>query len=168
VHTVDDFYDGPRSGVADFGGAPHHYRAVDRFADGWCPDDDRFELSPVSPEIMSAAKEFAGIFERWESVARSTIGFTHTEEGFGALQPDRERSRALEALLSTGFGEARRNGRLLVRGEFAISASEDPSLRVRWTLIDPDCLAQPGGPANGGQPLSPDSLSTPPAAGPRR
>ena len=28
--------------------------------------------------------------------------------------------------------------------------------------------AEPGGPANGGQPLSPDSTSTPPAAGPRR
>jgi len=27
---------------------------------------------------------------------------------------------------------------------------------------------QPGGPANGGQPLSPDSTSTPPAAGPSR
>src|SRR5262245_43698315 len=28
VHTIDDWYDGPRGGVADFRGAPHYYRTV--------------------------------------------------------------------------------------------------------------------------------------------
>lgn len=48
VYTVHDYWDGPRSGFADFGGVPHAYRSLwlDDL-DEW--DPDRFELSPIAP-----------------------------------------------------------------------------------------------------------------------
>ena len=63
VHSVDEYYDGPREGMADFGGHPHRYRSM--YLDGaeWDPDDDRFELTPVhsgapSQEAVIARGEF--------------------------------------------------------------------------------------------------------------
>src|SRR5688572_206277 len=66
VYTVMDFYDGPRSGFADFGGAPHAYRSIWREdLDDWDPDD-RFELSPVAGETLALALEDWAIWRRWE------------------------------------------------------------------------------------------------------
>jgi hypothetical protein len=56
VYTVTDYYDGPRSGVASLGGRPHVYRSLwQDQADDW--DDDRFELSPIAPEVLALALE---------------------------------------------------------------------------------------------------------------
>ena len=50
VHDVEDYYDGPRTGIADFRGLPHRFRSVGWSSpdgpDGpeWDPNDDRFEL----------------------------------------------------------------------------------------------------------------------------
>jgi hypothetical protein len=53
VHGVEDYYDGPRTGVADFRGVPHRFCSLGWVTpdgpDGpWDPNDDRFELRPVS------------------------------------------------------------------------------------------------------------------------
>ena len=47
VHSVDEYYDGPRTGVADHEGVPHAYRSVYLDSTEWDPDEDRFELTPV-------------------------------------------------------------------------------------------------------------------------
>lgn len=62
VISVDDYYDGPRLGVANFNGLPHRYHSFGWLPDGeWCsgytPDEDRFYLAPVdappdAPEIV--------------------------------------------------------------------------------------------------------------------
>jgi hypothetical protein len=50
VHSVDDYYDGPRVGVADFHGKPHHFRSVAWIHKDteWDSEDERFELIPVA------------------------------------------------------------------------------------------------------------------------
>ena len=55
-------------------------------------------------------------------------------------------------------------------GIFLDEANEDLILVSRSGASPPDAAPSPqhGGPANGGQPLSPDSKSTPAAAGSRR
>ncbi|HSH15259.1 MAG TPA: hypothetical protein VLD18_04435 [Verrucomicrobiae bacterium] len=51
VHEVDDYYDGPRTGVAEYRGVRHRFRSVVWPADdGWDSKDDRFELLPESGE----------------------------------------------------------------------------------------------------------------------
>ena len=46
VHIVDDYYDGPRTGVADFHGVRHTFHSLAwARTDEWDADDDRFELT---------------------------------------------------------------------------------------------------------------------------
>lgn len=52
VHEVTDYYQGPRTGIADFRGVPHNFCSLNwSLADGadarWDWEDDRFTLSPV-------------------------------------------------------------------------------------------------------------------------
>jgi hypothetical protein len=59
VHSVDDYYDGPRTGVADFGGSPHRFRCLGWASPGgpdepWDPHEDRFELVPVGAVVAVA------------------------------------------------------------------------------------------------------------------
>lgn len=65
VHTVFDYYDGPRVGFADFDGMPHAYNSIFREdLDDWDPDG-RFELSPVGPEVFALAMEHWEMWLRW-------------------------------------------------------------------------------------------------------
>jgi hypothetical protein len=51
VYEVDDYYDGPRSGIAEYRGVRHRFRSVVWPAgERWDPDADRFELVPESGE----------------------------------------------------------------------------------------------------------------------
>lgn len=52
VHEVTDYFQGPRTGIADFRGVPHNFVSLNwSLADGadarWDWEDDRFTLSPV-------------------------------------------------------------------------------------------------------------------------
>jgi hypothetical protein len=47
VHSVDDSYDGPRTGIAEYHGIRHRFRSVVWPAGvTWDSEDDRFELRP--------------------------------------------------------------------------------------------------------------------------
>ena len=53
VHAVEDYYDGPRTGVADYRGVAHRFRSLGwQSPDGpdtsWNPTDDRYELVPLA------------------------------------------------------------------------------------------------------------------------
>ena len=60
VHYVEDYYDGPRTGIADFGGLPHRFRCLGWVSpdgpDGpWYPREDRFELVPIGLGVAGVA-----------------------------------------------------------------------------------------------------------------
>jgi len=55
VFTVNDYYDGPRRGVADFGGKPHIYES--QFSDAEDPYTDRFLLMEIEAELFQLALE---------------------------------------------------------------------------------------------------------------
>lgn len=47
VCEVDDYYDGPRTGVAEYRGVRHRFRSVVwPPGENWDSEDDRFELVP--------------------------------------------------------------------------------------------------------------------------
>src|SRR2546423_9947634 len=106
VHTMEDYYDGPRSGVADFDGQPHYYRSIYLDTPQWHPDEDRFELSPVTPEVLAAAREAVAIFKRWDTMRQATPGFTYTDEEFGALPEERARHHEFEQFLESSYTAA--------------------------------------------------------------
>lgn len=139
VYTVHDFYDIPRAGFADFGGVPHAYRSVWRDdLDDWDPAD-RFELSPVSREVLEMALEDWAIWLRWEaaySAGRVPL------ESHPALPPDRARDEELAPLLTRAM-EIDPARRRVATGEFrragggpAGAGLSRGELQVRWIPVE--------------------------------
>lgn len=132
VYTVEDYYDGPRTGVADYNGQPHYYRSIYLDSPNWNPDEDRFELSPVSPEVVSAAVEKAEIFIRWHRTQPQNTAGVVSEDDWGALPEDRDRRDVLQAFLEARYAEAAQASRIVVHGKF-LPNGHPPRLRVQWT-----------------------------------
>jgi len=63
VHTVNDYWDGPRVGVADFQGQPHYFECVfDEALDEW---SSSFWLHSLEPETFNLVMENWRLWERW-------------------------------------------------------------------------------------------------------
>lgn len=130
VHTITDWHDGPRRGVATVNGRPHVFESC--WSDIDSDDDDVFVLSPISGEVFSAAIEDREIWTRWEAAYKN--GKT-TMETHPALPEDRVRHAALAIILSE---------RLVIdeRQQFAATAvfryhvDSEPRIEAEWTIID--------------------------------
>lgn len=94
VHTVTDYYDGPRCGIADFDGKPHVYESM--WDDGSDNYSDVFRLSPVSDSLFSLALEKWTIWRRWETAFHCGEAPQDTHP---ALPADRTRHDELQQLL---------------------------------------------------------------------
>jgi len=59
-----DYYDGPRTGVAEYNGHPHFYKCI------WDAEignySDNFELSPIGNALLQSAIAQWKIFRAWE------------------------------------------------------------------------------------------------------
>jgi hypothetical protein len=64
VHTVWDYYDGPRSGIADFNGVPHHF--VNEFDDDRDDYTDKYTLRPIDNATMRLIQKQWNIWRAWE------------------------------------------------------------------------------------------------------
>lgn len=94
VHTMTDYYDGPRKGIADLDGRPHLYESEwDDLADNYA---FTFRLSPVTADIFALATESWHIWLRWETAFHR--GQT-TQDTHPALSKDRTRFLELEPVL---------------------------------------------------------------------
>jgi hypothetical protein len=137
VHTVHDFWDGPRSGVADFHGKPHAYCATfDREADDY---SEIYELSPISSDQLEAVTEAWQMWLRWsEAFAANSL---EPDDHHPRLAIDRNRYEELHPLVEQALAIDPRNA---VR---AIPTFRlDPSMRkrrlrsrglqVRWSVIN--------------------------------
>ena len=136
VHTVPDWYDGPRGGIADYNGTPHLFQS--EWQGGEDLDSDTFLLMPIDPLTFSLAMEDWAIWRRYETAFhQGKVGSEHHP----ALPDERERHLELQKLLE---------GRLSVVPERAVRKKaefqprEDPDgsgygwhpLEVRWIDID--------------------------------
>ena len=134
VHTMTDYYDGPRRGIADFDGRPHLYESKwDDFGDEYA---FTFRLSPVEPRLFELALESWAIWRRWETAFH---GGKTTQDTHPALPEDRPRHEELERVL---VADLKIDARQAVRatGEFkqlsdpAWSGLGFPPLQVKWTV----------------------------------
>jgi hypothetical protein len=98
VHTVHDYYDGPRSGIANFQGHPHFYeRIFDEEQDHYT---ELFRLTPIDEATFRNAMEDWNIWLRWEAAfysAKATID-THP-----ALPEERARHEELASILENSL-----------------------------------------------------------------
>jgi hypothetical protein len=128
VHTMTDFYDGPRGGVANFHGSPHVYES--QFSDSINNYTDSFRLSPIADDVFQLALEDWAIWLRWDAAYKrgDTPHKTHP-----ALPADRDRHHELERLL---------DGRLVINTtDFVLATAEfrnvESELHVRWSVTPP-------------------------------
>ena len=129
VFTIDDWYDGPRSGFAQYNGAPHHYRSLYLDYDDWDADEDRFELVRVSAAVLDAAVEASAIFDRWDAVRQAAVANRVPDppaSEFGALPEERQRYAALRAIIAPYEAAGHPDG-FIVRGRFELGCK-----RVQW------------------------------------
>jgi hypothetical protein len=96
VFTVSDFFDGPRRGVANFGGKPHAYQS--EFSDTNDEYSDRFLLMEIDPELFRLVMEDWAIWQRWLAAYRRGTASTDSHP---ALPEDRMRHHQIEQLIGS-------------------------------------------------------------------
>ena len=86
VHTVNEYYDGPRLGIADVDGVPHIYEAeFDHSSDEY---GNTYFVSPVDESLLALVLEDWEIWLRWDlAFKRGDVSV----ESHPALPQDRER-----------------------------------------------------------------------------
>lgn len=123
VHTVNEFYDGPIFGVADYEGTPHVYEAPwDDVGEQYGP---LFRLSTIEPDLLALILEDWAIWLRWEAAFHEGLA---PHETHPALPVDRPRHEELKAQIGVRY-DGKRGGPILKRGEFR---SRDGVLQVLW------------------------------------
>ena len=135
-YTITDWYDGPRSGIADFRGEPHLYQCEsgDEVPGYWL---DTFLLMPVDREAFALALEDYAIYLRWEAACRAG---TATENTHPALPEDRRRhdeiERSLAGRLALDPAKAvRANADFRWRDDPGRSAADHRLCEVKWTPV---------------------------------
>jgi hypothetical protein len=130
VHTVVDYWDGPREGIADYKGQPHYYKALfDEQADAW---SNTFLLKPIDAETFRLALEAWNIWLKWEAAQHEG---RVPLESHPALPEDRERYKELADLLAERL-VVDPNQDLSLVGKF-LPVNGDTRLRSsrkRWTV----------------------------------
>lgn len=130
---MTDYYDGPRGGIADFGGKPHAYTAVFDPDEGYA---ETFLLMPIGEQIFRWALEDWEIWRRWETAFHDGKASQDTHP---ALPEDRARHEELERLLGdslTAVPELSIEARAERRGTFPGDAHG--GVEVRWTPVTND------------------------------
>ena len=97
VHIENDWYDGPRKGVADFDGIPHRF--ISNFQD--FEDQERcidtFKLFPISVDELNLEIEQWAIFVEWNEKYEAGEVETNSHPGHGGIN---KRWDELEKILS--------------------------------------------------------------------
>jgi hypothetical protein len=119
VYTVNDFYDHPRLGVADFEGKPHIYEA--EFSEIQDEYSGLYWLVEIQAELFALVMENWEIWLRWDSAYKQGIA---TLESHPALPADRQRHSELTQLIGDQL-RARSENALVRQAEFRGG-------KVRW------------------------------------
>lgn len=138
VHTVDDYYDGPRRGVADFRGEPHQYRSL--YLDGatWNSGEDRFHLTPISPTALDLAVRRFRLWQRWQMASLQGTASVLTPDEPRILEEDLAEFASIDAALAIEYAQPK-SAELLVRGTFSQSGAGEgllSGLTVHWELVE--------------------------------
>jgi hypothetical protein len=132
VHTVEEYYDGPRTGVANYRGAPHAYRCE------WSEADDEyantFELRPIDEDTLALVLELWNVWRAWEaSFHRGEVGAdTHP-----AVPNQNPQFAALDAQVAERVRSIAASRRVravfrVIPGQSSLPAGKMRTLEVEW------------------------------------
>lgn len=134
VLVENDWYDGPRSGLADVDGVPHYFQAVHSYWHVDDPDDEEYFVWPASADALGMERELWAMFVYWLARFHAGTASADTHPAYGGDT----RHDELEALLSPHREvppDARRlaaRWKGLGRGAGARYGADGPSYAVRW------------------------------------
>ncbi|WP_323874467.1 hypothetical protein [Streptomyces sp. 3212.3] len=92
----NDWYDGPRSGLASIGGLPHYFESVDGYANPEA-EDEEFLVWPAEQLTLDLEREQWGIFCAWIACYEAGEAAPDTHPGGGGIS---ERYDELQELLA--------------------------------------------------------------------
>jgi hypothetical protein len=139
VHTVREYWDGVRSGTADFKGAPHYFVCpVDaRVTDGYA---DYFDLYPLSPEFMERELQYFAIYRAWDIQHKRGLVPEETHPGRGGVDAQYdELSRWLDSQIAALDMTAikQRATFRAIGGQADLPKGVMRELEVRWSPMSP-------------------------------
>jgi hypothetical protein len=130
VYTVHDYFDGPRNGIADYGGIAHAYKcAWDADLDDW---SEGFLLSPISDEQLATVKEEWSDWRRYQ--AKQRAGELRSCDEHPALAEDRRRHDQLRQAVEDAL---RVTESIAVRAipDFRGTIEPEYDFEVRWRAV---------------------------------
>lgn len=135
VHVVEDWYDGPRTGYADYQQHPHFYRSLHLEIDSghnYNPDEDRFELTPVPEQVVEWAIASHQLWLRWDEARRAGTLPQEAHDEVRILREDRARNQQLRDMIEQHWAK-RSVPSFIVRGEFHAGFGGG---KVLWRELD--------------------------------
>ena len=127
ILTVNEYYDGPRLGIAEVHGVPHIYEAeFDHNTDEY---GDTYFVSPVDPELLALVLEDWEIWLRWQAAhERGDV----TLASHPALPAERQRHDALKSAIGNRLKSDPVN-RSYLKAKFSYS---EPGSAWRGTYVE--------------------------------
>ncbi|MEJ7862544.1 MAG: hypothetical protein WKF90_13020 [Pyrinomonadaceae bacterium] len=126
VHTITDWYDGARNGVADLNGKPHYYE--NHWNEGDFFWSDVYLLKPLNAETFELAMESWNIYSRWEVARQEGKASVETSP---TLPEERERYDEIEKILAERF---------VVFPETSLQATAEfvygQPTKVKWRVVE--------------------------------
>jgi hypothetical protein len=142
VHTMTNYWDGPRDGIANFHGNPHVYTSLfDHTRDEY---SELFELCPVDEETLRLALEDWEIWLRWDDAYKAGVVGLSTHP---VLPNERARHAEIEPVLAARLAALPRPS-IRAKGVFRPTPSHTSAdggrwMEVQWTVSDDDHEARP-------------------------
>jgi hypothetical protein len=131
VYTINEYYDGPRLGIAGFEGKPHIYES--QWNDVEDDYTDRFWIREIDSQLLALVMEDWEIYRRWSGAYKRGETTVH---GHPALPSERQRHEELSMLIGDRL-KAREERSVTKCARFR-GAGED-GLEVQW-LDPPDAI----------------------------
>ena len=140
VHVENDWYDGPRCGIADFNGVPHRFLSQFKEYDaGFNVDLDRdvFHVFPITLRELDLEKEQWGIFVSWNRKYEAGESHVDCHPAKGGVD---SRWDEIEEILSPGRNNIPDNAMEVYAVFLSIDNSErygssGPSYGVIWEVL---------------------------------
>jgi hypothetical protein len=127
VYVENEWYDGPRAGIADVAGAPHRFKSLfDEAADEYL---GTFLIWPIDQGIVALEVEQWRIFVEWNAMYEAGLVSSDSHPGHGGLH---KRWNELQTLLEHNRSEVPPNAKRAL---------------AQMTFIDQESRYAPSGPA---------------------
>ena len=135
VYVVEDWYDGPRSGFADYQQNPHFFRSLHLDIENnvdYNSDEDRFKLTPVSKQVVEWAVEDHQLWLKWDEARRAGTLRQERHDEVRILPEDRARHQELCDMIDQ-HQASQSAPSFIVRGEIDAGFGGG---KVRWRGLD--------------------------------